>query len=96
MNGQSAQSSAPWNRSDGWFARIGVVAGWGGFVAAFLAVYIAAIALVGWIFGLALGWIPAFPAAWIASVLLRQHWWWIAIAAAIVGAMAALGLIGIH
>ena len=95
MNSQSSHST-PWNRGDGWFARIGLVASWIGWVGAFLGVYIAAIGYAGWVIGLALGWMPALLAALAASAVLRHSWWRIAIAAAIVGAMVALGILGVH
>ena len=49
----------------------------GGLAAAitFLAVYIAAIGSIGWVFGIALGWIPAGLASVLAYAVFRYLWW---------------------
>ena len=52
----------------------GLVGGLGGIVT-FLVVYLAAIDSVGWVIGIALGWIPAFLAAAVVYFVGRYLWW---------------------
>jgi hypothetical protein len=59
---------------------LGALAG----VITFVGVYIAAVASVGWVFGIALGWIPAMLAGAIAHGLFQWLWPLIAIAAIVV------------
>ncbi len=48
----------------------------------FIAIMIAAINSVGWVIGIALGWIPACLGCGIAYALFRYLWWVLAIALA--------------
>jgi hypothetical protein len=59
----------------GWFAITGFIVGGLAALIAFVAVYIAAVGSVGWVIGIALGWIPAGLAAGLAFVLGRYLWW---------------------
>jgi hypothetical protein len=54
---------------------IGMVVGALAAVITFLWVYIAAVGSVGWVIGIALGWIPAGIAAFIAFWIGRYLWW---------------------
>ena len=58
---------------DGFEATSAVIGGIAA-VVTFVAVWIAAIGSVGWVFGIALGWIPAWIAAAIAYVFFRFLW----------------------
>jgi hypothetical protein len=49
------------------------IAGIGGIIA-FFAVWIAAVMSVGWVLGIALGWISAALAACLAAVILKWGW----------------------
>ena len=63
-------------RGDGeMWKTIGLYTGGIGALITFVSVYIAAVASVGWVFGIALGWIPAWLAAMVAFVALRYLWW---------------------
>jgi len=64
---------------DSGFAMIGMAIGGLAAVITFICVYIAAVGSVGWVFGIALGWIPAGLAGWIAFFLGRYLWWLAAI-----------------
>jgi hypothetical protein len=64
---------------EGWFAIAGMIVGWLAAVITFIAVYIAAVGSVGWVIGIALGWIPAGLAAGLAYLLFRYLWWLAAI-----------------
>jgi hypothetical protein len=66
-----------------WFALIGIVFGGLAWLVTFVAVYIAAVASVGWVIGIALGWFPALLAAILAFVIFRYLWWLIALGAAL-------------
>jgi ABC-type Mn2+/Zn2+ transport system permease subunit len=71
---------ACWDRTSGDEIAAGIYFGIGTLVggltaiAAFVAVYVLAIDSVGWLLGIALGWIPALIAAAVAAVLLRYLW----------------------
>lgn len=59
---------------EGWYGATGnVIGGLGGLVA-FIAIYIAAVASVGWVVGLALGWVAASLGCIVAFLLLRFLW----------------------
>jgi hypothetical protein len=53
----------------------GMVIGGIASVITFIAVYIAAVGSVGWVIGIALGWIPAGLASALAYVVFRYLWW---------------------
>jgi hypothetical protein len=59
----------------GLFAVIGGLVGGLGGIVTFLVVYLAAIDSVGWVIGIALGWIPAFLAAAVVYFVGRYLWW---------------------
>lgn len=59
---------------DRWYWAAGDVIGVIGAVICFISIYIAAIASVGWVLGVALGWIPAYLGAALCGVLLRFLW----------------------
>lgn len=52
----------------------GLIGGLGGLLT-FALVYLAAIDSVGWVIGIALGWIPAFLAAALVFFVGRYLWW---------------------
>lgn len=58
---------------------IGAVAGLIAGVITFIAVYIAAVGSVGWVIGIALGWIPAGLAAVLVGLIFRYLWWLVVI-----------------
>jgi hypothetical protein len=74
-----------------WFVDVSWAAGWVGFVITFLAVYIAAIGSVGWVIGIALGWIPAMLAAGFAFFVFLWLWWLILIAIAVLALKITMG-----
>jgi glycerol-3-phosphate acyltransferase PlsY len=45
----------------------------------FIAVYIAAIASIGWVVGIALGWVAAGAAGYITYNVCRRWWTWVII-----------------
>lgn len=59
----------------GWFSITGIIVGLFAAGITFIAVYIAAVASVGWVVGIALGWIPASLAASLAFLIGRYLWW---------------------
>lgn len=59
---------------DGWYAITGTVIGWLGGVVTFIGIYIAAVSSVGWVVGLALGWVAAYLGAALCFFLLRFLW----------------------
>lgn len=58
----------------GWYLKTGRVLGGITAVIVFVAVYIAAIGSVGWVIGIALGWIPAGLAAVVSGGLVMFLW----------------------
>lgn len=66
------------DRVDRWvwnaYSWIGMLLGGVTALVTFIAVYIAAVGSVGWVIGIALGWIPAGLAAAIAGTLVRWLW----------------------
>jgi hypothetical protein len=64
----------------GWFGVTGTIVGYLAAVVTFIAVYIAAVASVGWVIGIALGWIPATLAFGVAFLVGRYLWWLLALA----------------
>jgi hypothetical protein len=59
---------------NGWYAKTGIIVGSiAGFVT-FFSVWIAAVGSVGWVIGIALGWIPALLASLIAYVVGAFLW----------------------
>lgn len=63
---------------------IGNVCGGLGGLIAFFAIYIAAVGSVGWVIGIAIGWIPAYLGALLTFFLLRYLWWLLAACIALV------------
>lgn len=64
----------------GWFGVTGTVVAYFAAVVTFIAVYIAAVGSVGWVIGIALGWIPAGLASGVAFLVGRYLWWLLALA----------------
>jgi hypothetical protein len=64
------------------YAGVGFVVRWIAAITTFIAVYIAAVASVGWVIGIALGWIPAGLAAAIVGWLVGALWPLLALAIA--------------
>lgn len=58
-----------------WFDNTGMVIGSLAGLITFIIVYIAAVGSVGWVFGIALGWIPAGLASGLAYLIFRYLWW---------------------
>lgn len=56
-------------------AMVGTAFGGIAMVVTFIAVYIAAVGSVGWVIGIALGWIPAGLASALAYLVFRYLWW---------------------
>lgn len=56
------------------FAGVGMLTGGIALIVTYFAVYIAAVDSVGWVIGIALGWIPSGLAAWVAYGILRFLW----------------------
>lgn len=56
-------------------AMVGTAIGGIAMVVTFIAVYIAAVGSVGWVIGIALGWIPAGLASALAYLVFRYLWW---------------------
>jgi hypothetical protein len=54
---------------------VGTAIGGIAMVVTFIAVYIAAVDSVGWVIGIALGWIPAGLASALAYLVFRYLWW---------------------
>ena len=61
---------------------IGLLFGWLAGIITFVAVYIAAVGSVGWVIGIALGWIPSMLAAGLAYFIFRWLWPLIAVGVA--------------
>ncbi len=59
---------------DRWYWAAGNALGSIGGIIAFIWIYIAAVGSVGWVIGIALGWIPAILGALLCYVLLRLLW----------------------
>ena len=59
---------------NGWYGVTGSVMGFLGGAIAFIAIWIAAVGSVGWVIGIALGWIPAYLGAFASFFLLRYLW----------------------
>ena len=59
---------------EGWYQWTGVIIGSLAALITFIIVYIAAIGSVGWVFGIAVGWVPAGLAAAVAFGVLRWLW----------------------
>lgn len=59
---------------DRWFEMIGNGIGGLGAIIAFFAIYLAAIGSVGWVIGIALGWIPAYLGGMLTFFFLRYLW----------------------
>lgn len=58
-----------------WFDNAGMIIGSLASLITFIVVYIAAVGSVGWVFGIALGWIPAVLASALAYLVFRYLWW---------------------
>ena len=58
-----------------WFDNTGMVIGSLAGLITFIIVYIAAVGSAGWVFGIALGWIPAGLASGLAYLIFRYLWW---------------------
>ena len=58
----------------GWYSTVGIVIGGLAGAIAYISVCIAAVRSVGWVVGIALGWIPAGLAAALAFFLGRYLW----------------------
>lgn len=58
-----------------WFSIVGKAFGGIAWLITFIGVYIAAVDSVGWVIGIALGWIPAGLAAVLAYLVFRYLWW---------------------
>jgi hypothetical protein len=54
---------------------VGTAIGGIAMVVTFIAVYIAAVDSVGWVIGIAVGWIPAGLASALAYLVFRYLWW---------------------
>lgn len=74
-------SAAAQTDDDRWVRLVGKVLGWIAAVITFFCVWAAAVASVGWVFGIALGWIPAYLGALIAYAAFRFLWWLMLLAA---------------
>jgi len=59
--------------------------------AAFIVVYAAAVSSVGWVIGIALGWIPAYLASCLAFFLVRVFLWF-----AVLGLLAVVFFLALH
>ena len=57
-----------------WLNYVGLPIGCIAAVITFLGVYLAAVDSVGWVIGIALGWIPSSLAAWLAFWIFRLLW----------------------
>lgn len=57
-----------------WYGIGGSTLGFLGGAIAFITIYIAAVGSVGWVIGIALGWIPAYLGAVAAFIFLRYLW----------------------
>ena len=65
--------------NEGFIAAVGIIVGGLAGLITFIGVYIAAVGSVGWVIGIALGWIPACLAAGLAFLIGRYLWWLAAI-----------------
>ena len=61
-------------RGDNWYINIGKVFGMVLVPVTFVGVWIAAVKLVGWVFGITLGWIPALLVAFLVGFLVVVLW----------------------
>lgn len=59
---------------DTWYGIGGSILGLLGGAITFIAIYVAAVGSVGWVIGIALGWIPAYLGAVAAFIFLRYLW----------------------
>lgn len=66
-----------------WEATVGYWLGVTAAALSFVGVYLAAVASVGWVLGIALGWIPAGLAA-VAMFFLFKYLWWLVLLAALI------------
>lgn len=73
---------------DRWYWATGDVIAGIGAVICFISIYIAAVSSVGWVVGIALGWIPAYLGAALCGLLLR--FLWLPLLLVIVGGLAMI------
>lgn len=59
---------------DSWYGIGGNIFGFLGGAVSFIAIYIAAVSSVGWVIGIAIGWIPAYLGAFACFLFLRYLW----------------------
>lgn len=59
---------------DAWYWNAGTIIGSLAGIVTFIAIYIAAVGSVGWVIGIALGWVPAALGSIVCYILVRLLW----------------------